>query len=92
MLPIRIVAEALGAEVKWDGEHRKVTITKGDTVIEIFIDSEVAFVNGTPVELDAAAFISNDRTYLPVRFVAESLKAEVYWDKDTSEVSIYPAE
>ena len=59
-------------------------------MIEIFINSAVAFVNGAPVELDAAAFIKDSRTYLPVRFVSEALGAEVDWDKDTREVTIYP--
>ena len=90
MLPIRVVAEALGATVGWDDEHDKVTVTKGDTVIEIFIGSAVAFVNGDSVDLDAPAFIENSRTYLPVRFVSENLDATVLWDAETEEVTIIP--
>lgn len=88
MLPIRFVAEALGATVAWDGILQKVTITKGEDVIDIYINSAVAFVNGNPVDLDSSAFIENSRTYLPLRFVAENLGADVHWNAETKEVTV----
>ncbi len=90
MLPIRVVAEALGADVDWDAELQKVTITKGDTVIELFIGETTAYVNGKAVQLNVAPFIDNDRTYLPVRFVSEYLGAVVHWDADTRTVTVIP--
>ena len=92
MLPIRFIAEALGAEVKWDDETDKVTIIKDGIEIIIFIGSAVAFVNNETVELDSPAFIENSRTYLPIRFVAENLGAEVKWNDAEKTVTIIPAE
>lgn len=80
VLPIRVIAEALGASVAWNEPAQKVTIIKGDTVIEPFINQPYALVNGTPVQLDAPAFIENSRTYLPIRFISENLGASVVWD------------
>ena len=71
MLPIRIVAESLGGTVTWNGELQRVTIQKGADVILITIGADTAYVNGTAVKLDAAAFVENGRTYLPLRFVSE---------------------
>lgn len=88
LLPIRFVAEALGAEVAWDAPQQKVTITKDDLSIDIFIGSPFALVNGDPVQLDAPAFIENSRTYLPLRFIAENLGAEVAWDQSAQQVTI----
>ncbi len=88
VLPIRFVAEELGATVEWNEAEAKVTITKGDLTIEIFIGQPFALVNGDPVELDASAFIENDRTYLPLRFIAEYLGAEVIWDGNTNTITI----
>ncbi len=88
MLPIRFVAEALGATVDWDADNQRVTITKGDLIIEIYIGSDVAYVNGQPVQLDSPAFAENNRTYLPLRFVAETLGALVEWDQATRTVTI----
>lgn len=88
MLPARFVAEALGATVEWNGETKTVTITSGETVIVITIDSDKATVNGKEVKLDSPAFIENDRTYTPIRFIAEELGASVEWNEDTEEVTI----
>ena len=92
MLPARVVAEALGANVFWNEEARKVTVQKGLLVIEILVDSDVAYVNGTEVHLDSPAFIENDRTYVPMRFLAEALGAAVAWNEENQRVIITPAE
>lgn len=88
MLPARFVAENLGADVKWDNDTRKVTITKDDITIIITIDSQTALVNGKTIVLDSPAFIGNDRTYTPLRFIAEKLGADVEWNSETQEVTI----
>lgn len=90
MLPIRFVVEALGGTVTWNQAQQSVTCVKGDSTITIYIGHPFALVNGNPVELDAPAFIENDRTYLPIRFVAENLDAAVTWDADTQEVTVVP--
>lgn len=87
-LPIRIVAEELGADVAWNEAEQTVTIAKDDLEIMIYIGQPFATVNGEPVALDAPAFIENDRTYLPIRFVAENLGAEVIWDGAVQTVTI----
>ena len=84
MLPVRFVAESLGAAVAWDGGTSTAVITSPDTEIKITIGMSMAHVNGEEKLLDAPAFIENSRTYLPVRFVAESLGAVVAWDGETS--------
>lgn len=42
-------------------------------------------VNGQQIKTDVEAppFIYNDRTYVPLRFVAEALGADVGWDSKT---------
>ncbi len=88
MLPIRIVAESLGGTVTWNGELQRVTIQKGADVILITIGADTAYVNGTAVKLDAAAFVENGRTYLPPRFVSETLGAQVAWNEAEKTVTI----
>ena len=89
--PARFVAEQLGAKVTWNEAKQLVTVTKGDIVIELTINSTVAKVNGKAVEMDAAAFIRDSRTYTPARFVAEQLGAKVVWDDTTRQVTITAA-
>ncbi|HOC52791.1 MAG TPA: stalk domain-containing protein [Caldisericia bacterium] len=96
LLPIRWVAEPLGAEVGWDGVERKVTITLKNTTIELWIDKNIARVNGIDTLIDptnpkVVPIIKDGRTMLPVRFVAENLGCKVDWDQDTKTVTItYP--
>lgn len=87
-LPARFVAESLGADVSWDGDARTVTITKEDIKIVITIGADTANVNGEAVALDYPAFIENDRTYTPIRFVAEKLGCSVDWEEDKQIVTI----
>ncbi|MBO4896990.1 MAG: copper amine oxidase N-terminal domain-containing protein [Clostridia bacterium] len=90
MLPIRFVAENLGFEVEWDNDARKVTITKGEDVLTLVIDSDIATVNGEEVKLDSAAYIDVEasRTMVPLRFIAENLGYNVEWVNATRQVVI----
>ena len=88
MLPARFVGEGIGAEVLWDGEKREVTVSKDDIVIRIYIDSDMAYVNDKEEKLDSPAFIENDRTYIPLRFIAENFGADVIWDSESRMVYI----
>ena len=93
MLPARFVAENLGATVEWDGEKQLVTITgknekQEDVTILITIGSDYAKVNGEEVKLDSPAFVENDRTYTPIRFISENLGATVEWNETEQTVTI----
>lgn len=90
MLPARFIAEALGATVTWNEPDQKVMIVKEGIALEIFINEPFAVVNGTPVELDSPAFIEKDRTYLPMRFIAENLGATVVWGAADQTIRITP--
>ena len=93
MLPARFIAENLGATVEWDGEKQLVTISgknekQEDVTILITIGSDYAKVNGEDVKLDSPAFVENDRTYTPIRFISENLGATVEWNETEQTVTI----
>ncbi|MBR5538402.1 MAG: family 43 glycosylhydrolase [Clostridia bacterium] len=88
MLPVRFVAENLGATVGWDDATKTVSVKSADTTIEIVIGAATAKVNGKEIALDSPAFIENSRTYLPVRVVAENLGATVSWDDATKTATL----
>ena len=90
MLPIRFVVEALGGTVGWDETQQEVAIKLNTTEIGVGIGSKTAQVGDKEVNLDSPAYVENGRTYLPLRFVAENLGAEVLWDNETREVIIIP--
>lgn len=88
MLPARFVAENLGATVEWNQDDQQVIIVKDDTKIVLTIGSSSASINGKQITLDSPAFVENDRTYTPVRFIAENLGAEVTWNGENQSVTI----
>ena len=76
MVPLRAVFEALNQEVLWNAEDRSVT--SGNVWLQI--DNSVATVNGESVTLEVPPTIVNDRTFVPLNFIAVSLDKEVLWD------------
>jgi len=56
--------------------------------IQMWIGLPEAYVNGVRVYLQVPPTIKNGRTFVPVRFVSESLKSEVKWDGDTRSVTV----
>ncbi|MGB9695262.1 MAG: stalk domain-containing protein, partial [Caldisericaceae bacterium] len=91
LVPIRFVAEAFGATVKWNPVFKLVTINLSDKEIILQIGTNYASVNGVKYSLDAAPSISSGVTFVPIRFISDSLNASVDWDAGTKTVTIiYP--
>jgi len=88
LVPLRSIFESLGATLVWDEGTNSITGVKSGTRVILFIGSRNAVVNGRAVVLDLAPTIVRGRTMVPVRFIAESLGAEVEWDETTSTVTI----
>ena len=93
LIPVRFVAESMGADVDWDNEARTAIIERDGITILVPIGSDTISVteNGVTeyVTMDTEAIISESRTYVPIRFVAESLGAWVSWSDLYSTVQIY---
>ncbi|MBE0448096.1 MAG: DcrB-related protein [Actinobacteria bacterium] len=95
-LPIRFVAESLGATVSWDQLKKEVTIDFAGTVIKLWIGQTSAQVNGVNVPIDASnprvvPIIVQSRTFIPIRFVLEALNSEVTWDSSDYSITVkYP--
>jgi len=88
-VPVRFVSESLKSEVKWDGDTRSVTIVGAKHTSIVMIDSETAFIDGQIVKLDAAPFIENSTTLVPLRFVAQdTLEGEIEWDGEEKRIDI----
>ncbi|MBM7550285.1 copper amine oxidase N-terminal domain-containing protein [Peptoniphilus gorbachii] len=87
-VPIRFIAEELGYDVKWDGANRKVTMTNDGTTVELTIGSNKMKVNGKTVLLDAPAEIRDDRTFVPLRAIAEAFGEKVDYSSDYKAVYI----
>lgn len=88
MTSVRVIAEEMGAEVSWRGDLGMVTLSKNGTEVNMFIDKPNLLVNGESSEMDITPIIRDSRTYLPARYVAESLKSTVLWNEEYNTVFI----
>jgi len=83
MVPVRFLAETLGAEVTWDAIARQVVARYGSRVIVFPADSWSYTVNGRTYFSDAPARVSAGRTLVSLRFAAKALDVSVEWDAAT---------
>ena len=88
LVPLRFIVEAIGGEVNWDNDNRLVTVNSKGKTIELPIDSKTIKIDGQDVSIDQAAIIKGDRTFVPIRFIAENLDMVVNYINDTREIEI----
>lgn len=88
LVPLRNLAEALGCEVGWVNPDQ-INIMLGETTINMFINKTGYMMDGVEKQLDAPPFIMEDRTMVPLRFVAEELGCTVEYDSATNTVNIH---
>jgi hypothetical protein len=88
MVPIRAIAEALGADVTWNEAARRVKLTRGETTITLTLGETIARVNGAIFEMDVAPYAANGRTYIPLRYAAQFFGQTVTWNQEAQRVDI----
>jgi plastocyanin len=90
-VPYRAIAEQLGADVSWEEHTRTVSASKSGNTVSFVIDEKAATINGTKVTTEVAAQIIDDLTYVPVRFLSETLGLTVGYEESTRTVSLHTA-
>jgi hypothetical protein len=88
-VPMRAVFEGLNAGVAYD--NGTINATSGDKTVQVKIGSNQAIVSGQQEYLDAAPFLVDSTTMVPLRFVSEALGAVVNYDASTGAIDINPA-
>ncbi len=81
LVPLRFIAESLGADVQWMEKERTVDIRLDERLLQLVIDQ-------TEQDLSTAAAIVNGRTMVPLRYVAESLGARVTWFSSNQRIEL----
>lgn len=88
MVPLRVISENLGAVVDWSGSE--VTITKNDIKVTLQLNNSTAVKDGKTLQLDAKPYIQNNRTFVPIRFLAETSGCMVNYSNGTVTVHTAP--
>ena len=91
-IPLRAVMDAMDAQVDYDGATGTVAIHRDGADLSMVLGQNTAAVTEDgqtrAVAMDAAPYVTDGRTYVPVRFVAEAFGCNVGWDADSKTVII----
>ncbi|ATP40019.1 copper amine oxidase [Solibacillus sp. R5-41] len=88
MVPLRVVSENLGANVKWSDSQ--VTLTKGDMKVILKLNSNKVVKNGKTEILDVKPYMKKNRTFVPMRFIAETFGSNVDYKNGTVTIDTKP--
>jgi hypothetical protein len=90
MVPARFISEQLDADVSYDAASQKITVTDSANGNEIILtlQSNKAVWNGKTYTLDGAVRNRDGTTYVPLKFIAKALGAEVVWADETKTITI----
>jgi hypothetical protein len=80
------------ATIEYEADLQRIKVTTKDHTIYMLINQDTASVDGVRVHLDVPPFIQEGRTMIPLRFVSETLEADVLWEPSTQKITItYPS-
>ena len=86
LLPIRGVAEAIGADVEYTAATNTVSLFNDDTEVNMQLGSTEIEINGSTQQMSVAAQVVNDRTLIPLRAATEALGCDVSWDGENQQI------
>ena len=86
LVPLRVIAEALGGVPHWDGPNQTAYIFFGYMTLRLPMGQELPGGLGTPAMVPT---IGGSRVLVPTRFVSESMGARVRWDGANQAVYVY---
>ncbi|QGQ93509.1 copper amine oxidase [Paenibacillus psychroresistens] len=88
LVPVRFVIEQLGGAIKWDPKEEKVSILRGNQLIDFWIGKKDFIMSGTAATSLAAPQIINGRTMVPLRVLSEKLGWTVTWNDKTKSITL----
>ena len=87
-IPVSFIVKELGASVTWSAKEKKAVFSKGSNKMTIYIGKKEYDLNGKKMQMDTAAILKDNRTFVPVKYVAEAFNATVTWEGDIKTVYV----
>lgn len=88
LVPMRQFFESLDANINWISETKQVLAYKGNMFIKLQIDNKEVHKNGKKLNLKHKPILNNQRTLVPIEFVAKTFDMSFNWDKEKNIIKI----
>lgn len=88
LVPVRTVAEALGAFIEWDEKTGAAKVTKGSTVLILKIGEKNATLNGKTIDVGQIVQIVNGNMYVPLGFINQTFASHIGWNNTQNKMII----
>lgn len=87
LVPLRVIAEVFGCEVKWE-ENGIVTVISNGEEISLKIDSKYLIIGNQAKRMDTPPILKNSTTMVPIKFLEDYIDAKIEWYADSGIVNI----
>lgn len=88
-VPMKFIVDAIGGQVEWNDKERRVTIIRGNQLLEMWVGNKNYLLSGARGTSEQAPIIRSGRTFVPLRFVTETLGLKVEWDDKARTITIF---
>lgn len=89
MVPLRVIAENLGARVDWINSENRIDLVRNLEKVSLWVGKLEAQKDNKSLTLDVSPEVVDGRTFVPLRFVAEALGTKVTWDEVTLTAKVF---
>lgn len=79
-VPLRYISEKLDFDVEYDEDTKNIKIKKDDKTVDMNVDVSNYKVNDEKKQMDTSPILKDGTTFVPIRFISESLGEKVLWD------------
>ncbi|SDX28049.1 stalk domain-containing protein [Paenibacillus sp. CF384] len=87
-LPLRFVTEAMGAQIGWEAALKRVSVLRGDKLLEMWVGRSDFLLTGVRKQSEVAPITRSGRTLVPIRLVSEQLGLRVNWDGKLGTITV----
>lgn len=88
LVPIRAVMEHMETKVEWNNKNQTISVYDSNNIVHMTINSKIAYLNNKEYVLDSPPIIIDSRTFIPIRFISESLGFSVNWYESQNKIII----
>ncbi len=90
-VPLRAVAETLGAEMNYDAKTGAIELIHSGDTMRLHVGERAATLNGYKLTLANAPFAVRGRTMVPLQVIARAFKTHVRYDTGHAQIDVMTA-